>query len=480
METYLAKVDADLERRPRNPHGFLQTYGPGSIGGGTCATCTLPEPCPLSAQGGTGASSCAFDVYDNSLAVIYFIMRGHLDKAKPIVDSFVSLLFPAASAEVDADTMFMTSSGRRVTPLAASYTAIQERATAGTYYGEAVSDGGADTGNNAWVGIALARYAAASGQLCYADAARDLMEALASGSACHDQLGGFMGRTYGLRMYRMYFRSVEHNVDMYSFARMLGNQSVQHSAKTFVRSCYGADQSRPTVYATGTGGSFSCDMSYPALPIAADTQFWNELADVDNDKERKVAAISAALRPAVSTAGPPWVPRPPRDGGLFEEDIDHVGNANGEGIGHHYFGVRFTTWGWGIHWENTASTVMALAHFEAAYGKDAVPEASAFISKARDSIKRLLTIYGTVPGSLLGGNQDAASHGNTDSEYPGGSNNGFGNVYMRYPHLASVAWSGMMLMYQFDSTNPVREAFNPYHPPTLAMPRPSDTVIGNV
>ena len=68
-------------------------------------------------------------------------------------------------------------SNRSVTLLAASYT--DAAAQAGAYQGTGVADGAVDTGNNAWVGLAFAHYAAASGDACYALVAHDILRALA-------------------------------------------------------------------------------------------------------------------------------------------------------------------------------------------------------------------------------------------------------------------------------------------------------------
>jgi hypothetical protein len=87
-------------------------------------------------------------------------------------------------------------------------------------------------------------------------------------------------------------------------------------------------------------------------------------------------------------------------------------------------------------------------------------------SDGRDSIKRLLSTYGAIPASLLGGNYEmwsqrhnASAH---SSRYPGGSDSGLGWTYLRYPHVASTVWGALALMYQFDEDSPVNEMANPY------------------
>ncbi len=94
------------------------------------------------------------------------------------------------------------------------------------------------------------------------------------------------------------------------------------------------------------------------------------------------------------------------------------------------------------------------------------------IRAARDSIKHLLAVYRAVPASALGGNFAAYVQNNHSSPYPGGSDTGIGWTYMRYPHAASTAWAGLLLLYQFDEDDEVREDANPYAPPATAVPDP--------
>ena len=49
-------------------------------------------------------------------------------------------------------------------------------AQAGQYAGVGVADGAPDTGNNAWVGMAFAHYAAAAEDACYSLVAHDILE----------------------------------------------------------------------------------------------------------------------------------------------------------------------------------------------------------------------------------------------------------------------------------------------------------------
>ena len=38
------------------------------------------------------------------------------------------------------------------------------------------------------------------------------------------------------------------------------------------------------------------------------------------------------------------------------------------------------------------------------------------------------------------------------SHYPGGSDTGIGWTYLRYPHAAATAWTGLLMLYQWDKS----------------------------
>ena len=122
----------------------------------------------------------------------------------------------AFAAQVTVGKKDGLPSGRDIALLAASYTDV--KAKAGDYQGVGVADGAADTGNNAWVGMAFAHYAAASGDSCYALVSRDILHALKFRAACNDTLGGFASR---FAPYPHFYRSTEHNIDMYALSSIL-------------------------------------------------------------------------------------------------------------------------------------------------------------------------------------------------------------------------------------------------------------------
>ena len=92
---------------------------------------------------------------------------------------------------------------------------------------------------------------------------------------------------------------------------------------------------------------------------------------------------------------------------------------------------------------------MAMCRFRSLYGDEtSAGDLRPKIRAATDSIKHLLAVYGVVPASVLGGNIAAYQVNNFSAEYPGGSDTGIGWTYLRYPHAASTAWAGLLLLYQ--------------------------------
>ena len=233
IDNYFA--DATRQTFAKGGAGLLQTYGPGSIGGGTCGDefCKLVEPCPNYAL----APHCRFDVYDNALAAIYLSKRGKLAESRRILGAFLRLLYPTESVTpgLDYGAGALLPSERSLTLLAAGYT--EAAVSAGEYQGVGVADGAVDTGNNAWVGMAFAHYAAASGDACYSLVAHDLLAALSKSTQCRDDLQGFGSR---LPPYPQSYRSTEHNTDMFALSRMLGASGAESLVSACVAACVAA------------------------------------------------------------------------------------------------------------------------------------------------------------------------------------------------------------------------------------------------
>ena len=465
-ESCLQIVDSFLRRQPRQTFwddgvGLMQTFGPDSVSGGPCGDqmCKLVEPCPNYQQ----TPHCRYDVYDNALAAIYLSKRGKLDEARGLLDAFIKLLYPGWA--VPGLEIGGLPSNRSVTLLAASYT--DAAAQAGAYQGTGVADGAVDTGNNAWVGLAFAHYAAASGDACYALVAHDILRALARSEGCSDSLGGFSSR---LKPYPAYYRSTEHNTDMYALATILGDADAAARARRFVSGMYGQQtkgsevKQRGDTYATGTGGAKACDATIPFAPVAADAQFWSLLAGADPQYDRKATALAfATAEPKEDATGDA------SQLGLWTVDVDRIGNpSTGGGKGERREGVRFTSWGNGAQWENSASAAMGLAHFGSLY-PNASKELGAVVTRrlnaSRAALRGLLAAYGFVPASILGGNINAWIKNDHAAEYPGGSDTGIGWTYLRYPHVASSVWTGLLLLHQADDDEKLDPHANPFAPP---------------
>eukprot|EP00929_Paragymnodinium_shiwhaense_P078452 TRINITY_DN40669_c0_g3_i1.p1 TRINITY_DN40669_c0_g3~~TRINITY_DN40669_c0_g3_i1.p1 ORF type:complete len:731 (-),score=109.83 TRINITY_DN40669_c0_g3_i1:126-2318(-) len=453
-ESCLKVVDAFLDDQARSPLGMVQTFGENTQGGGPCGElCQLAMQCPGYEQ----VHKCRFDTYDNALTVIYYSERGNFDAAQRILDGFMRLLYP--DTEVPGVTYGVHDelpSKRYLTLLAASYYALDVQP--GSYWGDAVADGAVDTGNNAWVAIAFARFSAAANKPCYALPARDILTVLNRKVSCDDDLKGFMAR---LPPYERLYRSTEHNIDMYALARMLGDEDAAASAANFVGSMRGYSNVAQdyAAYSIGTDGKVRCDTSKVetgAVPV--DTQLWNTLAGAVTDHQKLHAALNYTLRTATFEAG----------GGFVTVDTDLIGNAKGEGKGDKYHGFSFSNVGWGVQWENTASGVMALITYRDKHGSD-VAGLDTNLVNMRDSLKRMLGRYGSVLGSSLGGNLRAFMKNDPAAAYPGGSSTGLGWNYMRYPHTAATAWTGLLLMLQSEEGEVVDVRGNPYAPPTKPL-----------
>eukprot|EP00439_Symbiodinium_sp_Y106_P069393 s678_g11.t3 len=428
-EHYLGLVDAFLERQPRqtflkNGAGLLQTFGP-SLGGGDCGDlCALPAPCPE-----FGVSQrCRYDVYDNAVAALYLTKRGKLVAARRILDAFLHLLYPPKQIpHLSFGARDGLPSGRWLTLIGSSYT--EQEVTAGSYYGKHVVDGGV--------------------------AAHDILHALKRTAVCNDKLLGFMAK---LRPYPANYRSTEHNIDMYALAKVLGDEDAANRARVFVQEMFGFNTRYPQSFAMGTDGEVPCDVTFMKTAVPADGVFWNLLAGAEPAKERKTAAVAAALQSI-------------EDEGLLTWDEDVIGNATG-GRPENLRGMRFSNWGNGVQWENTAAAVMALlqSHEEFEDGFSQV-ELTEEIDHMRSSILKLLDTYGAVPASVLGGNYQAWQKNEHRRTFPGGSDTGIGWTYYRYPHVAATAWAGLLLLFQFDNATQVNEAANPYFPPEPPLPR---------
>lgn len=439
-------VDDFFKEQPRGVLGLFQTYS-SSLGGGSCGTqfCSLPKQSP-----------CRCDVYDNAVAVIYLVKRGHLSSAKRILEVLMNLLYPKKLSAIYPEELYSgLPSGRAITFLAASYS-CDTKAEAGDYFKpKGIVDGTVDTGNNAWVAMAFAHYAKATGSGCHAAVAKDILHALQlAAQRCHDHLGGFLAK---LPPERRNQRSVEHNIDVAALAGMLGNSQAKEEAQKFVKGMFGQSKQVVDAYAMGTGWEVRCDTSQlPDAPVAADGIFWNLLADADPDPSHADPALRFALQ------------------SLWDEDIDRVFSAGTEPPPV-LQGTRFTNHGNGVQWEVTAGAAMAIAHYLQKSAADSLSSElrdlmQKRLAQGRASLRRLLTMYKGVPSSVKGGNYAASQLHNAFRAFPGGTDTGLNYAYFRYLHTAATAWTGLLLLYQAEEGDTINSDANPFGEGSKVLP----------
>mmetsp|Transcript_5010 Transcript_5010/g.13982 ORF Transcript_5010/g.13982 Transcript_5010/m.13982 type:complete len:138 (-) Transcript_5010:35-448(-) len=118
---------------------------------------------------------------------------------------------------------------------------------------------------------------------------------------------------------------------------------------------------------------------------------------------------------------------------------------------------------------------MAMIHYKEKYGATAYPGGlDKYIDAARDSFKTILSMYGGIPNTVLGGNYGAwqlfSSYRDINPDYPGGSDTGLGWPYLRYLGTAPTAWAGLMLLFQAGADEAVDPNANPYAAPSKPVP----------
>jgi len=464
-------VDHYLDTCPRK-FGLLQARGDGraqgigggvNLNGGDCPTCGLPSPCP------EGPAKCRHDTYDSAVVAIYYVKRGKLTEAKTILDVFIKALYPTNMAAIrpqGKNTVYTGAvSGRKITLLASSYNSVNAP-TAGAYVDPFVTDGGVDTGNNAWAALAFAHYAAAAQAPCYATVARDIASVIKSVAGCPDSLGGYMGH---LQPYPGNYRSSEHNIDLHGLAKVLGDADMEGSTGRFMRGMYGSHPVLPTSYAMGTGAGRRCDPGVNGGAVPADATYWSILADADPNQQHIKSALQFAFRQPERKANGRYSIQ-----GLWVTDEDSIlpeGGVRSPPV--QVSGTRFTTIGNGVQWEVTASAVMAMAHYQQKYDTGADIGLPGHLEQARNSLRTLLAMYKGVPQSVLGGNYNMWK-AHQFGKYPGGTDTGLGWPYLRYLGTVTTAWTGLALMYQTDANGPVNEDANPYAVPKQPVPGGTD------
>ena len=221
-------------------------------------------------DGPYGGMHLRADTYDSAVACIYFMERGQMDRARDLGDAIVAAL--------NHDGI----GGGRI--VAASR--ADELLDAGLACTTSIftPDGGRrDVGNMCWAGLALTRLYHRTGRYRYLHAAETIGRCIIDNCTVKDEWGGFSGgQDHWGTKYQ--WRSVEHNVDAFSFFANLhhltGEQAwadASASARTLVLACRITERRDVVYYCTGTGTTKELNRGV----VPTDTQSWTALAGID-------------------------------------------------------------------------------------------------------------------------------------------------------------------------------------------------------
>jgi hypothetical protein len=325
------------------------------------------------------------DTYDTAVACIFFQERGRMDRATDLADALV--------AAVNHDDR---GGGRIVAATRADE--LLDRGLGGVtsmYHDDGPRR---DVGNMCWAGIALTRMFHRTGRYRYLHAAESLGRWIAGNCAVADEWGGFSGGEDQWQG-RYGWRSVEHNVDAFSFFANLHHLTgerrwadASESARTLVLACRVQQKRDVVFYVTGTG--LTKELNAGVVPT--DTQSWTALAGIDPGPNEGYSLIYM----------------------LHNMDTESAG----------YAGTRFARDGKEVQNEATAGAAMALWLSKA--GLQTAAE------RYYESLVR--QISGAANGDGYGLVATPAPEADTGP--------GLGWKYFNYLHVASSAWTGLALL----------------------------------
>jgi hypothetical protein len=439
------------------------------------------------------------DVYDNALAVIYFVAKKDFAKASALAETFILAMTWHGYQPAEPTRMRrlgLTINGDLVSSLSEcvgdsttkprcqyAYKGLLVRFmpdttitydTAGDLRSVSLT---VDTGNNAFATMAICKLAAALGSPRYTQVCLDAAfvvygyrcQRLASGG-----FNGFMGR--GMQEGDpMTYLSVEHNIDVYALGQIMQRNNIADNdsfswipdlvnlSKDFYTSMF--DSVINKVYiGSSQCGSDDVINTQEAFPVDAIT--WGTLAGITQDV---VSAEQLKNLYEETTAGILntmfTVDSPVFDEGCYDDIyLQEVKRASSgsrfpcSGIESHlrFRGFKFSDRGFGVQWENAGSGALALAKLrkENTTTMNYVHEASI---QATESIKRLWRIFPTgIPAHFQ--KQYTEKVGNRER------NTGLTWSYFRNDHAASTFWTAAALKYENDPTrtDDNDEAFNLY------------------
>lgn len=248
---------------------------------------------------GSGLDDIAF-VYDNALALIALLRAGDVQHARAIGDA---LLFAQNHDETVTDSRLRQAYHADVFVNGAG--SAKETAHFGWEFGLT----GTAVGDMAWAGIALAQLARKTGVAAYREGTLAIGRWIQANTSSDTGLGGYtFGATDGLEGHK----STEHNIDVYSYFRLLaaltGDATWTARAKhawAFVASVWNADDG---YFWTGSDDGAAINKAPAQRPL--DVQTWSWLARADQAYESaldwassNLATTDTPLRPNSALTG---------------------------------------------------------------------------------------------------------------------------------------------------------------------------------
>jgi hypothetical protein len=338
------------------------------------------------------------DTYDTAVACIFFQERGNLGRAADLADALVL-----------AQNHDAKGGGRIMAATRADELLDRGR---GNTTSEFIHDGGRrDVGNMSWAGLALTRMYHRTKRHRYLHAAETIGQWILQNCPVADDWGGFSGgedqwgNKYG-------WRSVEHNVDAFSFFGNLHHLTRQQrwadardSARKLVLACRVTKSANVMYYVTGTGTTKVLNDAV----IPTDTQSWTSLAGIDPGPAEGYSLIYMLQNMSATSEG--------------------------------FQGTKFAMHGTDIQNEATAGAAMALW----LRGDDAFRSAAA---RYLESLEKQIASAKNTDG--YGVVATPAAEAKTGP--------GLGWSYFNFLHAASSAWTGLALLAK---ENP---GANPYAP----------------
>ncbi len=376
------------------------------------------------------------DIYDTSLAAIYYTRRGDLDRARRLLDG---IRFVQGNDPIKDPNDASIGDGRLRTSYWANDLLGPDRV------GPSIDTPDAAIGNIAWAGIAMTHYYNVTGQQPYLDAAKRAADWIDTHTR-QSEADGFGGFSLGLNVAdapilgSTAIRATEHNIDTYALAVNLATldgdprwSAMADHAGGFVQTMFN-NQPGQEKYWTGTKPGAGVPIETNYFPVPMDAQAWGALAGVDTFDHHERALRVVSDTPANDPAG------------LVV--IDDMGD------GRTYQGVRFSTGGQHIQVENTAGYVLAIA---AGLDGGWLTEQPGDVPGRWDDelallIDQLDAIRTTADGS------DPAGVGLVAAPWPAGAATGFGFDYPNLRHVASTVWTGLALLASHPDANQ-RDAF---------------------